>query len=229
MNTSVKTPAFIKHGDELIAVNLYDTLKLEKVNERKILIRKEKGYKIPTNASNPVYRAATALRRLKPGKSGVKIRIEKNIPTFSGLHSQLSNAAGTLIALNRLWKTGLTDKKLLQVARSVDPRLAGIISQLLKPVRRPGHGILIRPKHIVIDPAWAEKHDSLSFFPDLKAVIRLFEKQGAEKSGLSGNGSVVFGWFSALPDIRIIKNRLKGKTDFFWTGGTCIKGAELIN
>jgi len=226
---TVKTPAFVKNEGKLIPIALYDKLTLEKIDERKIHLLKISGYKIPTNDQNPVYQAAAALQKHKPGKRGVKISFEKNSPAFSGLHSQLSNAAGALIGLNKLWKSDLSEKELLKIARSVDPKMPGILKILLKPVADSKNFLLIRPKHIVIDPEWSKKHDPLSYFPDLKAIIRIVKAQGAEKSGLNGKGPMVFGIFKTPADSGLFKKRLNKKTDFIWAGSSCNQKAELIH
>jgi 4-diphosphocytidyl-2-C-methyl-D-erythritol kinase len=57
---------------------------------------------IPTDDSNLVVRAARALSN----QHGANITLLKKIPAKGGLGGGSSNAAITLVALNRLWKTG---------------------------------------------------------------------------------------------------------------------------
>ena len=59
-------------------------------------------------------RAAELLRaRASPATGGgVSIRLAKRIPQGAGLGGGSSNAATTLVALNRIWKTGLDDDRL---------------------------------------------------------------------------------------------------------------------
>ena len=49
---------------------------------------------------------------------GVNIKIEK-IPTGSGLGGGSSNAASTLIALNRLWNLNLSKDELMNIAKKI--------------------------------------------------------------------------------------------------------------
>ena len=231
MKLKIKTPAIISSNGKFIPVALYDTINIQTINERKIQILKTSGYKIPTNDKNPVYKVAIALSASggRPNKFGAKISIQKNIPTFSGLNSQMSNAAGTLIALNKLWGFDLPKKELLKIARQIDPEMADILETFFKPIQTKKKVILIRPKHIVIDKTWVKNHNLLHYFPDLKEIISVLDKKGAKKSGLSSQGSTLFGLFDKPVDEKGFKKILKEKTDFIWAGGTCNKEAELIN
>ncbi|MBN2096162.1 hypothetical protein JW752_02050 [Candidatus Peregrinibacteria bacterium] len=229
MKITIETPAFIVSGKKWIPVALYDKLAIKTINERKIHLLKTKGYKIPTNDENPVFKAAAALQKLKPNKFGVKIGIEKNIPTFSGLHSQLSNAAGALIALNQLWGFNLPNKKLSAIAKTIDPKMPAILKIFFSLPETSKKIVLIRPKHILIDPEWAKNHNPPSYFPDLKALVRILKEQGAESAGLSGKRSMVFGQFKGPVSLKTSEKTFRGKTDFIWIGSACNKGAELID
>ncbi len=63
-------------------------------------------------ADNLILRAANRLGR--PDK-GARIHIRKNIPRGGGLGGGSSNAAMTLLALNRLWELGLDTEQLMAI------------------------------------------------------------------------------------------------------------------
>lgn len=66
---------------------------------------------IPTDQRNLVWKAASLLHRTATGKSsaptGIAIELRKRIPSEAGLGGGSSNAAMTLLALNKLWKLDL--------------------------------------------------------------------------------------------------------------------------
>jgi len=64
-------------------------------------------------------RAARLLQSESGCSSGVDIEIEKHIPIGGGLGGGSSDAATTLIALNRLWALGLSRKRLMQLGLSL--------------------------------------------------------------------------------------------------------------
>lgn len=65
-----------------------------------------------TGDDNLILRAARALRERSGCTLGAEIRLEKHIPMGAGLGGGSSNAATTLLALNKLWKTGLSKEEL---------------------------------------------------------------------------------------------------------------------
>ncbi|MRR50638.1 MAG: 4-(cytidine 5'-diphospho)-2-C-methyl-D-erythritol kinase [Rhodocyclaceae bacterium] len=63
-------------------------------------------------ASDLTVRAAESLRTATGCRQGVTIRLEKRIPMGGGLGGGSSDAATTLMALNRLWACGLSSQEL---------------------------------------------------------------------------------------------------------------------
>jgi len=75
---------------------------------------------VPTDESNTVARVYQYfLRRYPEFMGGVRVRINKNIPTQAGLAGGSGNAAGTIFALNELFKLPLDDTEMLKCALSV--------------------------------------------------------------------------------------------------------------
>jgi len=67
-------------------------------------------------AQDLTLRAAHALQRATGTRQGVQISLEKRIPQGGGLGGGSSDAATVLIALNRLWGTGLSRRELMALA-----------------------------------------------------------------------------------------------------------------
>jgi 4-diphosphocytidyl-2-C-methyl-D-erythritol kinase len=65
---------------------------------------------------NIVLKAAELLKNTYNYEHGAKIRLEKVIPSSAGLGGGSSDAAMTLLALNRLWRLRLKRENLLQLA-----------------------------------------------------------------------------------------------------------------
>ena len=72
---------------------------------------------VPKGPRNLAFKAAQMLKDNFKVKEGVNISILKHIPIAAGLGGGSSNAATVLLGLNRLWKLGLTKKKLLDYAK----------------------------------------------------------------------------------------------------------------
>jgi 4-diphosphocytidyl-2-C-methyl-D-erythritol kinase len=70
-------------------------------------------------ADDLTLRAAHALKRATGTAAGVQITLEKRIPTGGGLGGGSSDAASVLIALNRLWNTGLSRAELMRLGLSL--------------------------------------------------------------------------------------------------------------
>jgi len=81
----------------------------------------------PTDKTNLAYKAAAMLKKDFSVTCGVDITIAKRIPIASGLGGGASNAAFTLLGLNRLWGLNLSRKQLLSYARKLGSDVAFFI------------------------------------------------------------------------------------------------------
>lgn len=71
---------------------------------------------VPTGEKNIAYKAASLFLDAVGSQNGAKIHIEKNIPSQAGLGGGSADAAGTLLALNRLFAEPLNDRQLAKLA-----------------------------------------------------------------------------------------------------------------
>ncbi len=96
---------FIDHGDELRF----------RVRADGVIERANDVPGVPV-ADDLCVRAAQALRQASGTPCGADILVDKRLPLGGGLGGGSSDAATTLIALNSLWKTGLSRAQLLDLA-----------------------------------------------------------------------------------------------------------------
>lgn len=90
---------FVSHND---LITIEDSDEIEVITDAHIPL-----------VNNLVYEAAILLRDYAGVKKGVKIRLRKEIPMSAGLGGGSSDAAFTMIGLNRLWNLALTRQELM--------------------------------------------------------------------------------------------------------------------
>jgi 4-diphosphocytidyl-2-C-methyl-D-erythritol kinase len=98
-------------------VNLCDELTFERTGDSIRLTCDDPV--LPTDASNLVYRAATAFLEHARISDGVRIHLKKKIPMAAGLGGGSGNAATTLLALNELFGVPLSSEELHDMAATL--------------------------------------------------------------------------------------------------------------
>ncbi len=113
--------------------------------------------------------AAQALQRETGIGLGAKISVIKKIPSGGGLGGGSSDAACTLIALNELWKTQLSDTELMKIGLKLGADVplfikgqsawAEGIGEILTPMKLPNHYFLVVSinKHISTKEIFSHK------------------------------------------------------------------------
>ena len=94
------------------AISLFDTLTFRPSDEIKVLAEIED---LETQ-DNLVYRAGMLLRETSGVSAGAEIRLDKQIPLAAGLGGGSSDAAATLLGLDRLWSLGLAEAEMKELA-----------------------------------------------------------------------------------------------------------------
>ncbi|NYT35715.1 4-(cytidine 5'-diphospho)-2-C-methyl-D-erythritol kinase [Allopusillimonas soli] len=150
--------------------------------------------------SDLVVRAAQALQRATGTRQGAHIAYTKRIPAGGGLGGGSSDAATTLIALNRLWNTGLDRHQLMALALPLgadvpvfvhgSAAFATGIGEVLNPVQLPER------TYVVVQPQQRVPTQAVFSAPDLTrnsahvkiAVFTDWQKINAPVEGFHENG-----------------------------------------
>lgn len=96
-------------------ISLYDTLKFEIIPEKTIRIHTN-AEGIPTDQRNLIWKAAELLMKEFDISGGLDIVLEKVIPAAAGMAGGSTDAAVTMIAVNELFKLGLSREELMKRA-----------------------------------------------------------------------------------------------------------------
>ena len=149
-------------------IDLCDTLEISLVVGEGLHVSCE-GEGAPQGVDNIVYHAAKSILDRYNKNVGIRIFIKKRIPLAAGLGGGSSNAATTLMALNKLLGLGLTKNELMRMGTQLGadvpffilekPALATGIGDRLKEIELPSPiwMVLINPK-ISVSTAWVYKN-----------------------------------------------------------------------
>jgi len=199
----------------------------------KIIKISSNSKQIPNDQSNLAYRAARILQESLHLEKGVEIRIIKKIPVGSGMGGGSSNAASTLLGLNKLWKLNLSRAQLANFAQKLGSDVPFFIyncpfalgqarGEKVKPVRSLNQikfwHLLIVPRIFVSTPKiyreWDKAHkEQKAPLTSVKSNVKLLILS-LKKKDLSG---VEMGLFNGLeeattrlyPDLVRIKEELR--------------------
>ena len=219
-------------------VDLADTLHFKLRNDGAILL------KTPTPGVPPeldlTVRAARALAIETACELGVEINIEKRIPMGGGLGGGSSNAASTLLALNRLWGLHLSVAKLAGIGLKLgadvpvftrgQPAHATGIGEKLTPLKLPvQHYVLISPPAAV---PTAEIFGAPELTRDTKPLTILgFSRSEWFASGRNDMQSVVVGRYpqvgtaiEALDRAALVVNKSQGR---HYNGNIALSSARM--
>ncbi len=97
------------------SISLHDTLSMELTKEAGITLTLS-DLTIPSDKDNIVWQAAELVMKQAGYCAGVSIHIEKRIPSGGGLGGGSSDAAGTLLFLNRMLNDPLSRDDLMKLA-----------------------------------------------------------------------------------------------------------------
>lgn len=172
------------------SIYLYDNLTLTKTKSNKITIRTNLAY-LPTNENNLVYKAANLLFQEFHIKGGLAINLEKHIPVAAGLAGGSSDAAATLIGVNKLYNLGLSKKELMKRGVTLGADIPfcimrgtalseGIGEILTKVDAMPNCQIIIAKPDLSVSTKYVYEHlrlDDTTFHPDIDGLVNKLQER----------------------------------------------------
>ncbi len=187
------------HEVEMVmqTVSLYDLVTVTKIEDG-IEISTNLPF-LPADKNNLAYKAAEEFFNYTKIKPCVHINISKRIPVGAGLAGGSSNASAVLKALNKLFDTKLSLKKLCELGVKIGAdvpycilggtRLAKGIGEKLSPLPKipPCHVLLVKPSFSISTKAVYEKIDNVKGYkhPDTQKLIEGIRESDIDKIATS--------------------------------------------
>lgn len=165
------------------SLHLHDSIIINTTEKEGITLKTNLSY-LPVNQDNLIYKAAALFLQAHGIHEGLQIELEKNIPIAAGLAGGSSDAAATLIGMNRLYQTGMSLEQLqaLGVKLGADipyclllgTALSEGIGEILTPLPpMPACSILLVKPDISVSTKYVYEHLRLnesSIHPDINTM-----------------------------------------------------------
>ena len=194
--------------------------------------------------NNIIYKAAKIMEGIANNNRGININVKKNIPIGAGLGGGSSNAASTILALNKIWNMNLDEKEMVDIGR----KMGADVPFFIKGTNAYASGIgdIFNPKDsisekiIIIDPMifnsskemfdeydnWkrsssdpliSEQNSFWNIFIDRNKSVREFYQKNIKKHEicLSGSGSSMFVRYTSDSEMKKILKIIPPKWRFF--------------
>lgn len=100
------------------SIDLHDEIFIDEISENKIVIDcSDKA--IPTDSRNTCYMAAKFIKDIYKINTGVKITINKLIPSEAGLAGGSGNSAAVIAGLNKLWSLAISTEEMQSIGLKI--------------------------------------------------------------------------------------------------------------
>lgn len=138
----------------MVTISLFDTLRFRTVDSAQFVLKNHwcgspesarlVHELLPNDQRNLVWKAASLLAQAAGVKHAAQIDVFKRIPLAAGLAGGSSDAAATLVGLNRLWKLNLSYSDLRELGALLGSDVPFFLAQTNAAICR-GRGELIEP------------------------------------------------------------------------------------
>ncbi len=202
------------------SVDMCDVIVVKDKRFSKKITLKADGCDCPVE-KNTAYKAAAAFRNYTGIKKGVHLCLHKNIPQQAGMGGGSADAAGVLLALNKLFETNLTTEQLCEIGLTVGADVPfclvggtayvtgiGENVQPLPPlpdcsivIAQPDQGISTKEAYAAVDNA------QILTRPDNAAAIAALK--AGDLAGVCKQAVNVFEAATLLPGVAYIRKRME--------------------
>lgn len=203
-------------------IQMYDLLDIRRKKEPGISLSTNLPY-IPTDERNLVYKAAKILMDEFQITDGISMKLSKFIPVAAGMAGGSSDAAATLVGINRLFKLGLSERELMDravkigadvpycimrgtaLAEGIGEKLTGItqVPECFVLIGKPGINVSTKAAYESLNLSGIQTH------PDIDGMIR--DIQNGDLQGMTAKMGNVFepGIIGQYPVIQEIKDLME--------------------
>lgn len=184
------------HNIEMImqTVNLYDKIHIKKNNTKDIILRTNLKW-LPTDGRNLVYKAAKVIMDKYSINKGVEIKLDKTIPVCAGLAGGSTDAAATLVGMNRLFDLKINKEELKNIGQTLGADVPycimrgtalaqGIGEKLTRLPNMPKCYVVLVKPNVKVQTPWVYQNLNLKNIekhPDTKEVINSLKEKDIRK------------------------------------------------
>ena len=179
---------------------------------------------LPTDGRNLVVRVAKRLAERFAVKRGAHIALTKRAPLAAGVGGGSSNAAFTLLGLNRLWQLGATEAQLGEIAASLGSDINFFLTGKTALCRGRGEQVvpvLFRLKAFVllvnpgfgISTKWAYEHwrPLTGQAPDVTLLLRALEENDLAAASAALYNSLEAPSVGKFPVLELLKRAMRNE------------------
>ncbi len=198
-------------------ISLYDTLRFSPSGRLTV-----SGSPFIPEEENLIYRSARLIMEYGKVKAGASVEYTKKIPMKAGLGGGSSDAAATLIGLNRLWDLGLSRNELMELGSLIGSDVPFFIAGTLSLVT--GRGEVVKPLGLhtkktvlLVKPSFGvstglvyQNIEKYSEPVDEQEVVNMLQKEGDRYLLRIASNDLETPAFRLHPELRDLKEELSG-------------------
>lgn len=171
------------------SVDIYDELEFKQRRDPDIILSVDSRYGLGELSSNLIFRAAKLMKEYYGIRGGIEIHLKKNIPVAAGMAGGSTDAAATMLAMNRMFGLNQPREKLMELALRLGAdipfcilggtALAEGIGEKLRPLPPPPQvSLLVVKPSIMVSTKWVYETlrvDRLMHHPDIDGMVAALE------------------------------------------------------